>query len=69
VFYWGAFNKLVAFWKNAEPPQIIPYPHNLAFRRTYRALGLSGSAAICTAAPRPIVMVYARIDNVILFVP
>jgi hypothetical protein len=69
AFYWDAFNKFVAFWKNADPPQFIPYTQNLAFRRSYRALGLSGSVANCTAAPRPLALVHATIDNVTLFVP
>lgn len=69
AFFWDAFNKLVAFWKNAEPPQLIPYPQNIAFRRSYRALGLSASAANCTAAPRPVALVHAAIDNVTIFVP
>lgn len=69
AFFWDAFSKFVAFWKNAEPPQVIPYPQNLAFRRSYRALGLSGAAANCTAAPQPLALVHASIDNVTVFVP
>jgi hypothetical protein len=69
AFYWDAANQFVAFWKNTDTPQVIPYSQDLAFERSYRALGVSGSAANCTVEPRPMALVSAAIDNVILFVP
>jgi hypothetical protein len=69
TFFWDAFSRFVAFWKNAEPPQIIPYSQNIAFRRSFRSLGVAGLAANCTAAPRPSALVLATIDNVTIFVP
>jgi hypothetical protein len=53
VVDWEAPSQLVAFWKNTDPAQSIPYPHTVAAPRAYRALRLSGSAADCTADPRP----------------
>jgi hypothetical protein len=68
VVFWDPFSKFVAFWKNADPPQIIPYPQDIVVRRTFRSLGMSGAAANCTAAPPTLALVEATVDNVAIFV-
>jgi hypothetical protein len=65
--HWDAFRKAVGFWKDAEVPQYLPYAQVPAFNRSYRALGLSAAIANCTVAPRPIGLVMATVDNVVVF--
>ena len=69
VVDWQAASQRVAFWKNADPVQLIPYPHPVGSLRSFRTLRLSGSAANCTVAPRPVALVYTTLDNVTVFVP